>query len=81
MTDLIAKAKAAYAAVPEWVRKIARDALEGAIVAAGTLTLVIPRDLPDAQAQAMAAAVVVGSAALAVVRRELLPALLERLRS
>lgn len=62
--------------LPDWVQRAIRDAIEGAIVALGALSLAVPNSLDDAKAQALIVATAIGGAVLAAARR----AILDRLR-
>lgn len=72
----MSKLKALIAAVPEPVRLLIRDALEGAITAVIALNLAIPGSLIEAKAEGLTLAVAAGGAIIAVLRRELLPLIL-----
>jgi hypothetical protein len=62
--------------MPEGLRLFIRDALEAAIVALGTVSVVFPTSVKGAQEVGVVIAIAVGAAVWAVARRELLPILL-----
>lgn len=62
--------------IPEGVRLVIRDAIEGAIAAVVALNLAWPTGVAELKSQTMIVAVAAGGAILAVLRRELLPIIL-----
>lgn len=77
---MLASLQARWLSLPLGVRKFIVDVLETAAAAVVGLTLVIPGDLNQAQAQAVVVGMAIAGAFIAVVRRHL-PGWLAALRA
>lgn len=65
--------QAAWARIPDQVKLAVRDAIEAGLVAAGGLVIAFPTRLDDAKREAVIVLFAFGAAAIAVLRRKLLP--------
>jgi hypothetical protein len=75
-SDIFASLVNRWNALPLWVRKGARDAAVGAVLAVTALNLGIPGTLVQAKAEALLAIFTAGPVVFAIVRVEVLPPLL-----
>lgn len=67
------KLRAIWARIPDQVKLAVRDALEAGFAAAAGLVIAFPTSLDDAKREALVVLVAFGAAAIAVLRRKLLP--------
>ena len=65
--------------IPHPVRLIIRDCLEGAAAALATVTIVVPQTADEAKSLAITLSIALGAAVIAVLRRRIWQAILDRI--